>query len=71
MRFLVQLLVLVNVEIDALLEDDWILILLAERIRVTLLRLTDRWSGLLRFRFGLGLSWSFEQWLRFRFVLGQ
>ena len=71
MRFLVHLLVLVNVEIDTLLEDDWILILLAESIRVALLRLVAWWSGLLWFRFGLGLSRSFEQWLRFRFILRQ
>ena len=44
---LVKPLILVNIELDALLEDDRVFILLAKRIRIPFLRLRGRWLLLL------------------------
>ena len=46
--FLINLLVLVNVELDALLEDHRVFVLLAQSVRIALLRLGFGLRGLRR-----------------------
>ena len=45
---LINLLVLVDIELDALLKDHWVLILLAQSVRIALLRLGFGLRGLRR-----------------------